>query len=341
MKLLGQVKPGRNGYHGGLAAIRAVRSGGSKHLQSYLAQCGVCGGPQRMAMVARATGTYYHYYSCEKSGHANVREDWADQALTELVIDKLCRLTREGGFSPADAGALAANLRQQGDARGWLENRRSHYNRQASVANTEALDQLERETGETLAGLAAEADKLRIPVAIREFMPCKGDREAIAAIWEAKDPSAKRATLKGLTKAIRHARSPLTKAQALRLPEDERKQVARGQVTVEWAEEFRQASDICTVTEGASVRVLDVPEGWKLCGGECREAKPADAEHFYADKSRADGWSNLCRKCFLARSAAYRARRKAERRDQTAAAKAGRWPWPRADGKCPRHLHKR
>ena len=61
-------------------------------------------------MYPRKNGTLL-LPQCEKSGHASVREDWADEVLTELVIDKLARLTREGGFSPEDAGALAANLR--------------------------------------------------------------------------------------------------------------------------------------------------------------------------------------------------------------------------------------
>ncbi len=304
VKLLGQVKPGTNGYRDGKAAISAVRSGGSKHLQSFIAQCGVCGGPVRVAMYQRQNGHYY-YLSCEKSGHSSVREDWADEVLTELVIDKLARLTREGGFSCDDAEALAANLRKQEEKTRFWDAKLAYLDGEAK--DFDAWKRADQEKRQVLAGLQAEAEKLRIPVVIREFMPCKGDRDLIADMWEAKDPSARRATLKGLVKAIRHARSPLTKAQALRLPEEDRRQVARGQVSVEWADEFRQAGDICTVTETGVVAILEVPEGWRLCTGPCRKPQPADAEHFYADKSRADGWSNLCKPCYRARQRRYKA----------------------------------
>ena len=225
------------------------------------------------------------------------------------------RLTREGGFSADDASKLKENLDQQKAIEVFWDSRIASYEA-AVLKNPAKAGQLsaqalkaEEDKETTLARLRAEAQTLRIPVVIREFMECKGDRDAIAAKWEAKTPDAKRATLKGLTKAIRHARSPLTKAQALRLPEDERRQVARAQVSVEWGEEFKQAGDVATVTETGVVAILEVPEGHKLCGGECREAKPADAEHFYRDKGRADGWSNLCKPCYRARQRGYKAAR--------------------------------
>jgi hypothetical protein len=251
-----------------------------------------------MAMYQRASGKHYYYLTCEKSGHVSVREDWADEALTELVIDKLCRLTREGGFAPEDAGKLKENLAKQAEKAVYWDSMISFYKDEAQ--DSEATKQAERDKTAQLAGLAAEAEKLRIPVVIREFMECKGDRGLIAAKWDAKDVSAQRATLKGLVTAIRISRSPLSRTEALRFTEDERKQVARRQVHVEWADEFRQSDDICTVTEHGSVLVLEAPEGSKLCG-ECREPQSADGEHFYADKSRADGWSNLCKPCYRAR----------------------------------------
>ncbi len=73
---------------------------------------------------------------------------------------------------------------------------------------------------------------------------------------------------------------------------------------VDWASEFRQAGDACQAAETASIAILEVPDGCKLCTA-CQEPQPADAEHFYRDKGKADGWSNLCKPCFGARQRRY------------------------------------
>jgi Resolvase, N terminal domain len=309
--------------------IRLVRPGGSRHLQSYIATCDVCGGPLRTVPYPRGERVLV-YLACERSGHVSVREDWADAYVGELVADKLSRLIRHGGYQATDPGELARLLREQ-------EVRAAYW--EANIADLELpgnddehatkTRKARRDMAEEVARRDAEINGLAVPAVLRGYWDTAGDPGLIAARWAGKDRSAQRAELKVLTKAIRVRRSPLGRTQALRLPEDQRRLVARGQVDIEWADEYRQDGDSAHADDGGE-RITAIPqdpdpaawgippEGWKWCSGECRQMLPADEEHFYrrdtpTDHTRptADGWSNVCRTCHRARVSRGKAERKA------------------------------
>lgn len=291
---------------GGVFNISKVRPGGSAHLQSFIARCGVCGGPVRMATYVRRAGKL-EYLSCEKSGHVSVREDWADEALHELVTAKLSRLVTEGGYPAEEPGKLADALKRRQKAAEFWDKAIAHYKQDAS--DFEGLVAAEKQKKEKLAELDAEVATLRIPAVVREYMDTGGDPALIAAKWHGKDKSAQRAGLKAMTARIAYDRHGFARHEFQRLTEDERRKVARGQLRVEWAPEYWQDADACRVAETEHVRAAP-PEGSKWCT-VCNETFPVDAEHFYALPSGADGFMNVCKRCHKARVARRKAARSA------------------------------
>ncbi len=152
-------------------ARRTTRPGRSKHLLSYLAVCGRCGGP----LAVRNVSHRHPVYVCRHS-HAAVRTDWLDSYVTAAVVGRLSRPDAYPDVTAATTGGEAA------------------------VAHTEALalqaelDAFYDEDGISPAGLAKvearllpqieaarrRARQLSTPPALRPFTP----GEDIAHRWE-------------------------------------------------------------------------------------------------------------------------------------------------------------
>ena len=308
--------------------ISKVRAGGSTHLLSYIALCDVCDGPLRLSVYTRP-GTSFIYLTCKKSGHVWVREDWADEYVEERVTAKLSSLIRDGGYQAADPGALAKALAERDRKVEFWDARITQLEREAKGAQGAAeVAEAERKKKAALAELDARVRTLKIPLIVRDYWDTGGDPALIAAQRAGKDMSARRGELKSLA-IIRVARCPLGPAQKLRLPEEDRRQVARGQVRVAWREDYRQDADGAHGDDGGErIRAIPVspdpatwgvlPEGKKWCTA-CREVLPLDAEHFYRASSTkntrptADGFMNVCKNCHRARQRRYNAQRRQQR----------------------------
>jgi DNA invertase Pin-like site-specific DNA recombinase len=304
-----------------------VRPGGSKHMQSYISTCEVCGGPLRVICYDSA-GRKLWYLTCEKSGHVSIREDWADEYVSELVAAKLSSLILHGGYKAEDRGRLSALVEKRAQRAEFHNGLITRYMRRGkSDKDAQKVEDAENERDEELAGLDELILSAKIPTLLQGYWDTGGDPALIAARWAGKDQSARRAELKILAR-ITVSRRPLSAGQALRLPDEQRRQVARSQVHVVWAEEYRQDSDAVTAADGGE-RIRAIPEdpdpatwgipaeGKKWCGGECKQLLPADLEHFYkapdTERTRptADGLMNVCKTCHRARVRRRKAERKA------------------------------
>ncbi len=295
-------------------------------MQSYISTCARCGGPLRVICYDRA-GRKLWYLTCEKSGHVSIREDWADEYVSELVAAKLSSLILHGGYQAEDRGRLSALVEKRAQRAEFHNGLITRYKRQGkSDADAQKVEDAEQERDAELAGLDELIRSAKIPTLLQGYWDTGGDLALIQARWAGKDPSAQRAELKALAR-ITVSRSPLSRAEALRLPDADRRQVARSQVHIEWDEDYRQDSDAVRAADGGE-RITAIPEnpdpvtwgipaeGKKWCSGECRQMLPADLEHFYkapdTERTRptADGLMNVCKTCHKARVR----RRKAERR---------------------------
>jgi hypothetical protein len=314
---------GRADRAGTTYEISKVRAGGSTHLLSYIALCDVCGGPLRLQVYTRP-GTSFIYLTCEKSGHVSVREDWADEYVEERVTAKLSSLIRDGGYQAADPGALAKALAERDQKVEFWDARITQLEQEAKGAEGAAeAAEAERKKKAALAELDARVRTLKIPLIVRDYWDTGGDPALIAAQRASKDMSARRGELKSLA-IIRVARCPLGPAQKLRLDGEQRRQVARGQMRVEWRDDYRQDGDgvhaddggeqlwIHPVSPGAS---WVLPEGMQWCTA-CHEVLPLDAEHFYRasatgrTRPTATGFMNVCKVCACARQRRYKAERR-------------------------------
>jgi site-specific DNA recombinase len=187
------VLEGRRGRHG-------TGPGGLRHLLSYLALCGQCGG---VLMVSARRPSGHRLYTCARRGCVAVREDWLDAWVTGLVCGRLDRpefweaVLRGGDSAVQAARAEAADLRER------LEEHIDAASRGALSADS--LGRLERILRPQIDAADKRAESIAVPTVLRGLRRKGTD---MRTIFEAEPVAVRKAVVRELFESITLHRSP-------------------------------------------------------------------------------------------------------------------------------------
>lgn len=146
-------------------ARKTTRPGGARHLLSYVAKCGVCGGPLTVHGGSRRKETYY----CPARGHVTVPKDVLDvtvtvEAVSYLIETELGR-QQESGETPAELQAIRDELAE-------LRHRKENIagGLASGKLSVDTASSAEKEIDAKIAGLEKRDRQLSVPAGLHDLL---------------------------------------------------------------------------------------------------------------------------------------------------------------------------